>query len=484
VGKIKVDGKFSEDSYDQIAAFSNDVVRGSVKLVYNAAYKGYFAFLTVYSNTLLENLVFKIWNAAQGKIMQATIDTKASVVFTENGVLGKLSLPVIFANSTIVEQAIALNMGWTWVSMNVKDVNFAKLNTLTSSLSLATSDRIMSFSPVGLDTYYKDLLPSKSGWSGTISTSGGITNYKMYKVYLAKAQTLTIKGIPVNIASWSFPMQTSWNWLPYVLAKNQLISEALAYFDAVDGDVIKSQNLFAIYDPLVGWNGTLNYLEAGKGYMIKSSKTQTFKYPSYLSTNVKLLSAKNLKSLTDVSQETIKPEFKQYPDNMSAVVLLPKGYNELFAYDSKGVLKGTSKNQKLNDTELSFITVYGSSAETLDFYIGDGENRKKTSTNFSFKSNDVLGSISKPIVLAEITEGITIYPNPFENEITIEVNAVQDQVVTLELYSLTSQLLFTKKVAVLSGENKIKIEPSLVSGTYLLKVEMNGKSVINKVVKN
>jgi hypothetical protein len=33
-------------------------------------------------------------------------------------------------------------------------------------------------------------------------------------------------------------------------------------FDATDGDVIKSQNLFAIYDAIIGWNGTLSYLEA------------------------------------------------------------------------------------------------------------------------------------------------------------------------------------------------------------------------------
>jgi hypothetical protein len=40
--------------------------------------------------------------------------------------------------------------------------------------------------------------------------------------------------------------------------------------------LLKSQNLFAIYD-LVGWNGTLNYLESGTGYMIKSSKEQNFR---------------------------------------------------------------------------------------------------------------------------------------------------------------------------------------------------------------
>ncbi len=486
VGRIKVNAQFSEDSYDEIAAFNNGEVRGSVKLVYNTAYQEYFAFLTVYSNSNIgENIEFKIWDASQGKIIQATINTKSSLVFEENGIIGKLSLPAIFENSSLVEQTIPFNKGWTWISMNVNDTNFSDINTLTKGLSSETDDRILSYSPSRLETYYKNTsVPSKSGWSGTISANGGITDSKMLKVYMAKEQSLTIKGIPVNIAKWSFPIQTNWNWVPYPLAGNQLTNEALAYLDATDGDVIKSQNLFAIYDPIVGWNGTLNYLESGKGYMIKSSKAQTFKYPSYLSSTGKLSSGKNYKSLTNINQETILPEFKQYPDNMNAVVLLPKGYNELFVYDSNGVLKGTTLNQVINNTELSFITVYGSTTETLDFYIGDGINKKKTATNFSFKSNDVLGTIAKPIILEEISDGVTIYPNPFDNEITLKVNAIQDQIVTIELFSITSQLLFTKKVNVSSGANNFKIEPNVVSGTYLLQIEMNGKKVINKVIKN
>jgi hypothetical protein len=486
VGRIKVDGKFSEDSYDRIAAFYNGELRGTVKLVYNSAYQEYFAFLTVYSNSNVgEKIEFKIWNASQGKILQATIDAKPSIVFEENGILGKLSQPAIFENSSQVEQAIAFNKGWTWVSMNVNDPNFSNITALTKSLSLETSDRILSYSPARLDTYYKDSSsPSKSGWSGTITANGGITNSMMYKVFMAKEQPLTIKGTSVNIATWSFPIQMNWNWLPYTIAGNQLTNEALAYFDAADGDVIKSQNLFAIYDPIVGWNGTLNYLESGKGYMIKSSKAQTFKYPSYLSKTSKLQSGKNYKSVSNSSQEDIRPEFKQYADNMNAVVLLPKGYTELFVYDSKGVLKGTSKNQEINNSELNFITVYGETTETLVFYIGDGINKKKTSRNFSFKSNDVLGTIAKPIIIEDIKDDISFYPNPFDNEMTVKISTVKDQIVSIQLFSLTGQLVLDKKQNVVSGENVLKIQPRVASGTYLLQIEMDGKTVINKVIKN
>lgn len=485
VGRIKVDAKFSDDLYDKIAAFYNGEVRGSAKMVYNVAYQEYFVFLTVFSNSNVgENIEFKIWDASQGRIIQATIDKKTSKVFEENEIVGKLNLPVIFENSNLVEQKIVFNKGWTWVSMNVNDSDFSDINKLTKSLRLETDDRLLSYYPARLETYYKNASePSKSGWSGTISANGGISNSKMYKVFMANEQSLIIKGVPVNISNWSFPIQANWNWLPYTLAGNQLTNEALAYFDAVDGDVIKSQNLFAIYDPIVGWNGTLNYLESGKGYMLKSSKAQTFKYPSYLSTTAKMQS-KNNKNITNISQETIQPEFKQYPDNMNAVVLLPKGYNELFVYNSKGILKGTTKNQVLNKTELSFITVYGSAPETLYFFIGDGVDKKKTTTSFSFKSNDVLGTIAKPIILEEINQGVTIYPNPFENEITINVNVVKDQIISIQLFSLTGQLLYDKKQNILSGENVLKMQPNVASGTYLLQVEMNGEKIINKVVKH
>ncbi|MGO4822419.1 MULTISPECIES: LamG-like jellyroll fold domain-containing protein [unclassified Flavobacterium] len=486
VGRIKVDGKFSEDTYDRIAAFSNGVVRGSTKLVYNAAYKEYFVFLTVYSNFISgESIDFKIWDASQGAILIANMNAKASIAFEENGIFGKLSSPVIFENSAVVEQKINLNTGWTWVSMNVNDPNFANLNTLTSGMKLETSDRMLTNSPARLETYFKnEAIPANSGWSGTISANGGLTNSKMVKVYLTHEQPLTIKGTAIDVVNWTFPLQEKWNWLPYTLGGNQQTNEALAYFDATDGDVIKSQNLFAIYDPLIGWNGTLNYLEAGKGYMVKSTKAQTFKYPSYLASTSKIKTANKVDNTNEVSQEPIKAEFKQYPDNMNAVVLLPTGYNELFVYDARGVLKGSAATQSVNDSKLSFITVYGDTEEELAFHIGNGMSTKETSKKFTFKGNDVLGTISKPIILEEMTEGVSIYPNPFDNEITIKANAVKDQNITIRLYSLLGKLVLDKKQNVLKGENVLKIQPTVVSGVYVIQITINGEIITHKVMKN
>ena len=481
VGRVKIEGKFSEDSYDKIAAFSNGEVRGSAYLVYNESFKEYYAYLTVYSNNVYgESIVFSIWDASQGKIVEAEIDGLSSTLFKENEVSGTLRNPVIFENSDVIIQEIDLNKGWTWVSLNVNDPNFSNLNTLTKSLNLETDDRMLSHSPSQLETYYKDQsVASNSTWSGTISGNGGMSVSKMYKVKFANKQSLNIKGIPVAIANWSFPIKENWNWLPYPLLGNQATNEALAYFDAVDGDVVKSQNLFAIYDPINGWNGTLNYMEASKGYMIKSSKNQTSTYTNYLAKLERIKPS----IIVNESQAKIANEFKEYSENMNAVVQLPEGFDSLFVYDTIGNFKGKSNNQIVGGKELSFITIYGDVPETLVFYVGDGRDEKATTKTFSFKSNNVLGTIAKPVILEVFSDNVTIFPNPFEDNLTVKVDVLESDTVTIQLYNLTSQLLFSKKFEVTAGSNLLKISPKVATGIYLLQVKMKENTVISKVVK-
>jgi hypothetical protein len=307
---------------------------------------------------------------------------------------------------------------------------------------------------------------------------------------------LTIKGSPVNLASWTFPIEANWNWLPYPIAINQLTAESMAYFEASEGDVIKSQNLFAIYDTKAGWNGTLQYLEAGKGYMLKSAKAQSFKYPAYLAKPMGVKRPGGIESVgvggtpiedAAMNQATMKSEFKQYAQNMNAVVLLPKGYTELFVYDDMGVLKGlASRNKK---EALAYITIYGEIPQALYFHVGDGSNQKKSSTVFSFKSNTVMGTIAHPVELAfdsatqEKANKVRIFPNPFGTELTIELRASQSQQATIKLYSVAGQLVFSKQQSVEMGLNRVKIFPNIADGVYLLHTDVDGQTVINTVVK-
>ncbi len=480
VGKIRVDGTFSDDLFDQVAAISNGEVRGVVNLIYQTSYQEYFVFLTVYSNSPSGDAVeFRIWDSSEGNVLHATIGGNATLSFLDNEVVGTLNTAVWFENTDVIEQEIILNEGWTWVSTNVNDLDFSDLNLLTQGMQLETSDRILSHSPSLLETYYKDdAQPVNSSWNGTISVNGGLSSQFMYKMNTTHGQPLVLTGSPVDINSWSFPIQTNWNWVPFPLNSNVQVNEALASFDAQEGNVIKSQNLFAIYDAVNGWSGTLNYLEEGQGYMLKSSENQTLMYPNYFGRSAGDANA-------SAAQLVIDPEFTQYGENMNAVVLMPSGYDNLFVYDANGTLKGQVTSQVVGDKELSFITIYGELPEQLIFHIGNASETKPTTKEFSFKSNQVLGTVADPVILEDETLfGITVSPNPFDNHLNIKINSTKSQMVSFQIHNMLGQLVFSEEVSVGEGENDLRIVPNLSLGAYFLNVNVNNNNSVFRVIKN
>lgn len=483
VGRIQVNGVFSTDVYDQVAAFQNGTLVGTATLTYNEAYKHYFIFLTLYSTAVTtDKITFKIWDASAGKIVEATVNGNLTLDFQDNEIRGSLSNPILLANTSLVEQNIALNKGWTWLSMNVDDPNFSNLNTLTKELSLETDDRIVAGSKQEL--YSKNIaIPT---WSGSISSNGGLSTLVMYKMYLNKEQTLNIKGAAVDISTWTFPVKTNWNWLPFPLPGNRLTTESMAYFDAVDGDVIKSQTQFAIFDPILGWNGSMKYLESGKGYMLKSSKDQTFRFPTYLAKNMSV--AKPVTGLLQIATtvpyeaEEKVPAFNQFSQNMNAVISLPSGYTDVFVYDESQVLK--AKSSRGTDKELIYLTIFGEKPENLFFYISNGENKQKTTASIEFQANRILGARAKPFILELPNDrSVRLYPNPFSNELTIELNAGVKQETQLEIVSITGQVIYTKAIQVQAGLNVISCRPLISDGIYLVKVQIDGREFVQKVIK-
>ena len=157
----------------------------------------------------------------------------------------------------------------------------------------------------------------------------------------------------------------------------------------------------------------------------------------------------------------------------------------MFVYDSKGVLKGSARNQIINGKELSFITVFGEDAEELSFTLGDGFSKKGTSKSFTFKGNEVLGTITNPVILEEVSKSEnSIYPNPFATTLNFELNAVKKQEVNVQLYSVNGQLVFSQKAVIESGSNVVSISPNIAQGVYIVEVRVDGKLVRTKAVKN
>ena len=62
VGFLTMDGVTLSSNNDKVAAFVNGQCRGVTNLIYVASQKGYYAYLTVFSNVNGEIVNFKIYN--------------------------------------------------------------------------------------------------------------------------------------------------------------------------------------------------------------------------------------------------------------------------------------------------------------------------------------------------------------------------------------------------------------------------------------
>ena len=489
IGQILIDEVIDTDIKDKVGVFYNNELRGVAELIYDANYLGYFVYLTVYSNSVSgEILNFNIWDASRDKILVATLNDNLTTEFVLNQVLGSISSPATFENTGAVTQSISLNQGYTWISLPVESSILSDVNAITTNLNLETNNLILSHSPSLLETYFNDPQDAEnSSWSGSISSNGGFSTSKMYKVRLTNAQTLEVSGLPVDLSTWTFPIRENWNWLPYIIGENARIGEALSNFNAQVDDVIKSQNEFAIYDQIHGWAGTLTYLEKGKGYMLKSSsEVEAFKYPNYLSS-----SRMAQGTSTAVSSDT-QNAFNMFSQNMNAVIQLPDGYTSVYAFNSEGELRGHAVTQMVNGSELLFMTIVGNASQDqeLVFHIGDGETTKRTSKTINFDADSILGTTRYPYIIGEDAIDLTnaqflLYPNPSKDGfVYLEFYAQSKQTTQVRIHNMLNQLLFDMSVVIEKGHNRLKIPVNFQNGTYFLNTTIDNEVHNNKLILN
>lgn len=510
IAKIKVDGILSNDIYDRIYAVANGAngleVRGKAALAYDVQLNTYNVFLTVYSTVASgENISFFIWDASQGNFVEASLNGSVDIPFISDSVIGNFTTPAICENTNVSGQLVTLQQGWTWVSFNVNDPRFASLNNLTAGVDLSTSDLVQSNEPALFDSYqFYSAGSALNGWSGGITSNGGITTNKMYKFKIARGGEFKLKGTPADLNTWSFNLLAGWNWLPYVANKNIPIGDALANLNPSDGDLIKSQSLFAIYSSVArGWKGSLTYLNQGEGYMIKVTNAQTLTYPSYINTinnasrqikiddqkGLKIVggTAKNVGPVPDNSYNMTTPlsvDYSKFANTMNAVVKLPEGFDELYFYNDAHELRGNCKTINIEGQELAFITIYGEKPENLTAFIGSNNRNQQTTKTFKFSSDVLLGTIAKPILIELDKQELSIYPNPFHDELKVVLDSKEKGETKIIIYSITGQTLFDKNFDVNAGTNVLMIQPKVPTGTYVMSVQVDGKVTLNKIIKD
>ena len=136
-----------------------------------------------------------------------------------------------------------------------------------------------------------------------------------------------------------------------------------------------------------------------------------------------------------------------------------------------------------SDTTLRFRNMVNEEEFVFEFL--------KEPTSLSFDPNNEIVLKTATLVLSTSeysvinkTELIKIMPNPASEETIIHYNLRQGSWITLELYDLSgNKIKILQEGNQASGLHRLKVETSdLISGVYLYKLTVGGKSFIKKMV--
>ena len=295
VARVKIDGVVASSKEDILAVFDeqqqtlgvahievNDKANANEALAYLTVY-GY-----KYPDGSTPQLNFRLFDASSGNVYGVKAEDGTTYRFEQDAFIGTDAKPVVLQNSYDVVQTLKLKKGWNWVTFNLMPKEGVTLGQFFNSISKwEAGDAISVVNGTKEKTYFCVAKKKPAGsvkWDNE-DDSININPQQMYKIHSVSDKSVYLEGL---FASREITVHKNWNRIGYLSDINLPISQALSdYLDhAQVGDVVKSQDGFAIVSQSTSglvWKGSLQYMEAGKGYMLKrqASDEVKFVYPIY-----------------------------------------------------------------------------------------------------------------------------------------------------------------------------------------------------------
>ena len=471
IGQLNIGDVISTDENDIVACFVGNECRGIANVQYFKDADIYLCFMNIYANRNGENIIFKVYDASTGDVYS---NVNPKIIFTSNKLYGSITNPLQINATNYVEQIIDLSKGWNWISFNVYAPEFNDLNKAFANYNKNYYDFIKSHSKFAV-------VQKDRSWFGNIDKLSVKSTYKMK---IATDRELTMSGYRVVSDTIQIPIKIGWNWIGYPLSTQKILKEALSSLNPNDDDIIKSQHQFAVYNSVLGWVGSLKYMQPGYGYVLNSSVNGTLIYSSGM----------QLKKLT-VDTGNSSYNLPNTEDNMTMVVetdLANTSDYVVKAYDKNG-LCGISESYVINDTTVRyFITINSENNNTIQFKAENSNGEvKKATEDISFNSNDNLGTLDNPFNLTFDKKAIFIdvYPNPFTDKLYMEIKSDEKQTADVNMFNSLGIKVLAVSLNIEKGYNRIDIikyistRKELMSGIYMLKVNINDKEQIVRVIK-
>ena len=395
IAQLSILGTPSADTADKLAVFVGDECRGVGRPVYSKRYDSYYVLLDIYGNAADEgtNLSFRAYDASTGMVYTQLECSNGDVAFTKDQIAGTYADPILLNAIDYQEQTTSLTKGWNWMALYVQPDDMS----MQTVLAPINAEVTMAKSQTGF------MESTGSEWYGNEIM---MNNSEMYKINLSAPATLKVLGRVADPSSRLITVKQGWNWIAYNATSAMSLDEAFAGMQPEDGDVVKAQSCFAVYDGYE-WAGTLSLLEPSQGYMLYSVATadRTFAYPS----------AGQIDKTAKARARRLPPagyfepvDYHKYPDNMSLIARVTFDGNELPGAEI-GIYAGDEcrSHAYTNDAGLAYVTIPGNAKTTLTFKLLYKGKVYTSTTTLDYESDGIVGSTFNPFVINfDTTTGI------------------------------------------------------------------------------
>jgi hypothetical protein len=383
-GQIKQDGKLLSNTNSLLAAFRGDKCVGRTNPVYNAEFDTYFTYLTIFGEPENEGepLKFRIWNAATGIDHPDVICSVPNVTFSVNAHHGTHSDPVQWNATESASQALALNEGWNWISFFVDPYDKKIASIFGSDRSITEVKGISSFAR-----------SSGTKWVGQLKE---VKIGDMYKVNANKEKDLSVDGMIRSAGEVSVKLNHQWSWIGLTTPYTTDVKTALADANPQNGDIVKTNNSFAVYDH-GEWFGDLKAIYPGRGYLYYNNaeeKTFHFGTSTTIDSSYAPRRAKAQSLFSPVPEGT-------YSGNMTVIAVIMRG-GEIVTDGELAAFVGDECRTASTYVEdgMRFLTIPGEgSGSTIRFYFYDDTHLLLAAETLTYNDDDFIGGIEDPFVI-------------------------------------------------------------------------------------
>ena len=355
-------------------------------LQYSPRYDGYFVTMDIFGNKADEQkpVTFRAYDASTGTLYPE-VNPSVTITYAPLGLEGSYAAPVALSTANKIEQSNDLKKGWNWLSLYVvtddmsPDAVFAKI----------AGDVIQLKSHNGFTENN-----GNGGFTEGIST---IENGKMYAVQVSQDCTLRLVG---TRASGSISLVEGWNWIG-TGQKLTSVGEALANMEPANGDILKGLQGVTYFDTYE-WAGSLQTMQPGMGYKLKSAKDVTFIYPNTVTGAAASRMVNGQSSMVNGQSSLFTPgDYHLFADNMTMTALVVLNGDvltdaEIGVFVNDDECRATATTNK---SGRAYLTIPGDEECTLTFLVAAGGKVYQAIETVGYAVDAICGSYGNPFVI-------------------------------------------------------------------------------------